>query len=67
MAEGMVEEANQVDDEFADLFTEKPIASTQGHEIFESVRSVDPTINLAENEDAALNEGYGLLHHAGKV
>lgn len=67
MAEGMIQEANQVDDEFADLFTEKPMTSIEVQDVSERVRSVDPIINLAANDDAALNEGYGLLHHAGKV
>lgn len=67
MAEGRIQEANQVDDEFADLFAERPQTDEEARDARSLLRTVDPTINLAANDDAGLNEGYGVLHHAGKV
>ncbi|GMH39162.1 hypothetical protein BSKO_07060 [Bryopsis sp. KO-2023] len=67
VAEGKLQEANQVDDEFADLFADRPMSAIEEQDARSRVRCMDPTINLVANDDGALYDGYGVLHHAGKA
>ncbi|CAD7700677.1 unnamed protein product [Ostreobium quekettii] len=67
MAEGKQREAFEIDDEYADLFSEPAQAAEEQHTARVKARCVDPTVNLVANDDDNFGEGYGVLHNARRA